>query len=384
MSAVTSVVAGDECCGVADEYNDDEDELPLLLEHVNLNIPNASLGEKFYVDLLGGQLNPVGTTPWQVHINLGASQLHCPFAALPSHGGQLFHVAQIWDGYIELLTTEELGVVRDRIESHKARVSEQTRGESQMCATVVDNGDTLLVSCPWGNTYKLNQVPLGHSVPAAHPGGSRSLVAMPRVLHWIAHGSAAPIAAFFTKVLGCPSQLNAAGGEFCCTIPFVTGQTLVFQEISSNIGDAELSGSHNVGKVSAESAETAPLVAGTVNNAMVPPSFVAIDAYDTGELRAYHLALYLGSDAGFERAFRKAEGAGLIYSNPRFEGGKPEFSNALTWEEARISRQFRVKNLCDPQRDPGSADSAGRLGMVLELEIRAPGHVSYPKKTRSP
>ena len=34
---------------------------PLLLEHLNLNVPHAAAGQAFYVDVLGCQLNPKGT-----------------------------------------------------------------------------------------------------------------------------------------------------------------------------------------------------------------------------------------------------------------------------------------------------------------------------------
>jgi len=68
---------------------------PLLLEHVNLNIPSALAGHAFYVGILGGALNPSGTRPWQLHVNLGASQFHLPFAATPPQGGELLTEAQV-------------------------------------------------------------------------------------------------------------------------------------------------------------------------------------------------------------------------------------------------------------------------------------------------
>mmetsp|Transcript_37796 Transcript_37796/g.88442 ORF Transcript_37796/g.88442 Transcript_37796/m.88442 type:complete len:82 (-) Transcript_37796:161-406(-) len=74
----------------------------------------------------------------------------------------------------------------------------------------------------------------------------------------------------------------------------------------------------------------------------------------------------------FSRAYGRAHASRLVYSNPRFEGGPPEFSNAVTWAEAEACGQFRVKDLCDP--------STSELGLVLELEVRSPYHCSCPIK----
>jgi hypothetical protein len=189
---------------------------------------------------------------------------------------------------------------------------------------------------------------------------------MPRAVHWVPSGSASPIASFFSRIIGCPSQVedeveSSAIGLPRCVIPFETGQELIFQEVEGSSSDDNNSG----------------LAGGSSSPDGVPKA--SVDAYDTDESRAYHLALYLGSDEYFERAFLAAEAEHLLYANPRFEGGRPEFSNAMTWEDARASRQFRVKDLRGPSPGQGCQ---GKLGLVLELEVRAPTHISYPKCTK--
>ena len=83
------------------------------------------------------------------------------------------------------------------------------------------------------------------------------------------------------------------------------------------------------------------------------------------------MALYLPSAAAFQAAFERAAAAGLLYANARFEGGPPEFASPLSWVEAESAGQFRVKDL-------RGAGPAAEVGLVLELEVRAPTHVSCP------
>ena len=84
---------------------------------------------------------------------------------------------------------------------------------------------------------------------------------------------------------------------------------------------------------------------------------------------ALHGLLRERAAAGLRGARGRA--AGLLFANARFEGGPPEFASALTWEEAEGAGQFRVKDL----RGPAAGDE---VGLVLELEVRAPTHVSCP------
>ena len=128
-------------------------------------------------------------------------------------------------------------------------------------------------------------------------------------------------------------RIEKMAGAARCTVCFESGQRLVFEERED-----------------------------------APPH----DAYDADPaLAEYHLALYLPTAAAFQGAFDAAAAAGLLFANPRFEGGPPEFASALTWEEAEEAGQFRVKDL----RGPAAGDE---VGLVLELEVRAPTHVSCP------
>ena len=96
----------------------------------------------------------------------------------------------------------------------------------------------------------------------------------------------------------------------------------------------------------------------------------AADAYVRDEPGAgYHLACYTASHKAFETAFAAAERAGCLYKNERFEGGRPEFGNAMMREVALGCGQFRVRDV---------RDANGRLVLMLELEVRSPRHISCP------
>jgi len=288
----------------------------LLLEHVNLNIPDEKAARAFYLDCLGGVANPVSTNARQLHVNLGSSQFHLlhRFSVLEN---EAVEQPQIWSGEIELWTTQELLQLQQRLQ--------------QQCPTQHASleHDELLCSCPWGNRFRIRLAPKGFSpgLPG-HPGGFGELVAMPKLVHLVQPGAAAVLVKFWREVLCCSAQLEEGPLGTCCTVCFVAGQEFVFKE------DADAR---------------------------------ACDAYDTEEASSYHVALYLHSDV-FREAFLRADAAGLIYENVRFASGPPD--NAASWEEASAVGQFRVKDMKDP--------STGVTGLVLELEIRSTSHQSYP------
>lgn len=352
----------------------------LLLEHVNLNIPHASLelARQFYIDALGGALNPRSTNERQLHVNIGASQLHLPHR-LSVQIGEPCVTPQIWCGAITLWTSEPLAEVFRRVDALHMRETaggeEANRQWARPTLFAPANGTPrLLCTCPWGNNYDIVSTPVGFVPAGEHQGGSHGLQAMPRVSHHVRKGAAAQLQSFWAEILNCVTDLDevpVSGGVLGqassaarCTIRFATGQELVFVE-----ADAE--------------------------NA--PPA----NAYDTDEAAGYHLALYLPTHAAFEAAFRRAEAAGLLFENPRFVGGPIEFASAMTWEEADDAAQFRIKDLgqsggirtamrtrtCD---SVGGVESQARLtaplgedrvaeaALVLELEVRSPSHVCCP------
>ena len=150
----------------------------------------------------------------------------------------------------------------------------------------------------------------------------------------VPEGAAEGISRFYSVVLGCPTRLlKDSAGLGCCEVIFVGDQTLRYQE----------------------------------KRYSAPP----IDARDHDEAAAFHVCIYLTSASAFAEAFDRAQTAALLYVNPRFEGGPPEFASAATWDEALACGQFRVKDLIDT--------TTREVALVLEHEVRSPAHRCCPR-----
>jgi hypothetical protein len=298
--------------------------MPLaLLEHVNLNIVDREAARAFGVEGLGCVVNEPSTSDRQLHLNLGASQLHLPTKlchADDDGGVQPVRVAQRWPGHIELWCREPLA-------APEARLRALGRSPS------LPDPHTLEVTCPHGTRYWLRRAPPSFEPSGAHPSGSGTLVGMPRVVHSVRPGAAAPLRAFWQRVLGAESELapRAGGCAPACVVHFRTGQELVFEE-----------------------AADAPMA----------------DAYDHDEAASVHLCVYVDGAAAFRRAFDACEAEQLLYANPRFAASPPWFGNAIEWREVEACGQFRIKDL--------ARDAAGVPALVLELEVRSPSHRSCP------
>jgi catechol 2,3-dioxygenase-like lactoylglutathione lyase family enzyme len=313
---------------------------PLLLEHVNLNIPDRELARAFYAHALGGRVNPVSTNERLLHVNVGVSQFHMP-TLRSVRGREPVTIAQRWGGTIELLTTEPLEQVAARVRETGYAVRE-LKEEPRENALADGGGEgsgarALAVDGPWASSFVLRRAP-AELAPAVsrrrgHAGGTGPLIAMPRATVLCRPGAAPLIASFYRGILGLAVHESAGRArlDFEPCAPGLVSQSLEF-----------------------------------IEHADAPPA----DAYDRSEEAAIHVAIYLPDLDSFGRAFKTAEAAGRIYINPRFEGGPPEYASARTMDEAIECGQFRVKDCIDPD--------SGELGIVLEHEVRHPGHRAFP------
>ena len=353
---------------------------PCLLEHLNLNIPSEAAAREFYVAALGGVVQPVTTNWRQLHVNVGASQFHLLTSAsrvdVPPPGEKV-RVPQKWAGVIELLTTEELPAVLARVKATASGDAQPVEddvfaavyglgsGHWPTSPTLSEDGLRLLCTCPWGNRYIIRQAQrrwgwgTGFVAAGGHPGGAGELVALPLLAHPVAIGCAHAIASFFERILGCEAWLEtmklppgaehsaptnqpahlkrdgSAAAALAAVVPFATGQELRFIETA---------------------------------DAPSPRAYLQDE-----DVHGYHVAFYTASHEAYVSAFERAHAAGALYSNPRFEGGKPEFGNAMSRQVALACGQFRVRDLSHPE--------SGELGLMMELEVRSPRHISCPLRS---
>jgi catechol 2,3-dioxygenase-like lactoylglutathione lyase family enzyme len=328
----------------------------LLLEHVNINVPDRAIARAFFCDALGGRENPVGTNARQLHVNVGVSQFHLPTARSVADPSPVT-VAQHWSGVIELLSAEPLAAVGERARALGFDARETA-------------GGALAVDGPWASAYVLRAAPAGLADALAtvrgHDGGAGPLLALTKATVAVRPGHAPRIAAFYRDVLGL--EVEESAGR--CAVRFEPAQRAAVDVTEPDSASVGASAGAGLPAQSLEFEEH--------------PDAPDADAYDRDEAAAVHVALYMPDAASFEAAFRRAERAGLLYVNSRFEGGPPEFASAMSLEAALQLGQFRVKDCRAPAGAEDGGGKVGPLGLVLEHEIRHPGHRSFPLVERPP
>lgn len=337
--------------------------MPLvLLAHVALDVLDRRIAEAFYVAGLGGVEDPSQSDESTIVVNAGASQL------LMRCGSS----AQVWQGHIELWTREPLPTLRARLTQECQRVITPLLEEHQLPPVeppeLLDdlNGPRLLVHDPHGNTLLVRRVPPSYYMYAhgSHPGGIGGLVACTRLVHVVRVGAAAPLHAFWSRVLGalrCELVQRPPVGDGPSTahavVRFSSGQQIIFDE---RVRDDE-------GAAVGLTAARFPLAA---------------DAHDTDASAAYHVCIYLDSVDAFRAAFDACERAAVVFADPALEGQPLGEGDATTWEEAEAAGQFRVKDMLMALPDEGEEgaepEAEREVALVLEVAVRSVAHKACP------
>ncbi len=118
------------------DYSEEDVGNIVSLEHVNVQIPDQSLATLFYVVGLGCTRDPylnVGLN--NMWANIGEQQFHLPTRS-----------PQVIDGYIGLVVPHLEGLAK-RLEA----VAEGLKGTQ---FSYRQDGDHMIVTCPWGNRYR--------------------------------------------------------------------------------------------------------------------------------------------------------------------------------------------------------------------------------------
>jgi catechol-2,3-dioxygenase len=158
----------------------------ILLEHVNVQVPDQRLAALFYVTGLGLTRDPYlmvsDTNMW---INVGRSQFH-----LPSGEAQVLrgHTAIVIAGREALL--DRLASVAGKLEGTAFRFGE--------------HNDYVEATCPWGNRVRC------YEPDAARFG--RITLGIPYVEFEVPAGTAKGICAFYPPVMGMPAELKNGDG----------------------------------------------------------------------------------------------------------------------------------------------------------------------------
>jgi len=185
----------------------------VLLEHVNLTIPDQRLATAFYVTALGLTRDPyLMTGVTNMWINVGRSQIHLP------QGN-----AQRLRGHVGLIVGERQPLLK------RLRAVQPVLDGSAFGWTERD--DRVEVICPWGNRYDC----LDHAGGRGKAPWSGIDLGMAYAQLDVPAGCAASIAAFYREVFSAPAEVRENSGLRQAAIAVGTHQQLVFAETHAAI-----------------------------------------------------------------------------------------------------------------------------------------------------
>jgi hypothetical protein len=183
----------------------------VLLEHVNLTIPDQRLATVFYVSGLGLTRDPyLMTGVTNMWINIGRSQIHLPQGAAQRLRG---HVGLVVGARQALL--ERLRAVRHLLEGSAFQWTERD--------------DRVEVICPWGNRYDCLD-------PDARPADARWAnidLGIAYVQLDVRPGSADAIAAFYREMFDATADVRGNDDSRQAVIAVGTHQQLIYAETAA-------------------------------------------------------------------------------------------------------------------------------------------------------
>ena len=173
----------------------------LMMEHVNVLVPDQRLAQIFYISGLGLTRDPymmVGQD--NMWANAGKQQFH-----LPTRGQQVLR------GVIGI-EVPDIEALKARLEAVKPLLD----GTQFDCSV---EGDAVLATCPWGNRFRCTQ---GEAYANEWPVG------IPYVEFHVPAGAAEGIARFYREIIDAPSSVD---GEGVAHVRMGLKQELRFREV---------------------------------------------------------------------------------------------------------------------------------------------------------
>ena len=181
----------------------------LILQHINLCVPDLYLATIFYVTGLGLTRDPYvdfgGPIMW---VNAGEQQFHL-----------LQNKAQRWRGH--------MGVVVPSLDDLKDRLQRVERTLADTEFAWHEANDCVHVTCPWGNDIRV----FG---PESFPG---QYLGIPYAEMLVPPDTAEGIARFYDRVLDTPAMVTNGGEGKRAEVSMGFGQQLVYQETDGEIPD---------------------------------------------------------------------------------------------------------------------------------------------------
>ncbi|WP_246291019.1 VOC family protein [Paraburkholderia fynbosensis] len=183
----------------------------VLLEHVNLTIPDQRLATAFYVSALGLTRDPfLMTGVTNMWINVGRSQIHLP------HGD-----AQRLRGHVGLIVGRRAALI-ERLRAVRPLLAQTRFGWTE-------RDDRVQVICPWGNRYDCLDA---DACAASDPWAGIDL-GIAYVQLDVPVGGAASIAAFYHEIFDASAEVRERNGSLQAAVAVGRHQQLVYAETPS-------------------------------------------------------------------------------------------------------------------------------------------------------
>ena len=190
------------------EYSDEDVGNIILLEHVNVQVPDQQLAMMFYVVGLGLTRDPYMNVGLRnMWANIGEQQFHLPTRP-----------AQTIQGHI--------GIVFPDLDALKERLASVEEGLRATQFRWSAEADHVAVICPWGNRF--------HCYSPSARFGDMAL-GMPYVEFLVAPRRAAGIARFYEQVLGAPAIIESSNDGGLGRVKIGRHQWLIFRETSETL-----------------------------------------------------------------------------------------------------------------------------------------------------
>jgi catechol 2,3-dioxygenase-like lactoylglutathione lyase family enzyme len=180
----------------------------LMLEHVNVRVPDQRLATAFYIQGLGFTRDPyimVGVE--NMWINMGQTQFHLPTGE-----------PNLMRGHVEIVVPD-LEALTARLESVRGLLA-----GTKFDFTVEDK--YVAVTAPWGNRLRLY---------AAGPAFGDWTLGINHVEFPVATGSADGVARFYQQVMGAPAAVTPDAEGVAAHVRIGQRQELVFRETAAQI-----------------------------------------------------------------------------------------------------------------------------------------------------
>ena len=190
------------------DYREEDVGNIVLLEHVNLQVPDQATATLFYVVGLGFTRDPYLNVGLEnMWVNVGEQQFHLPTRK-----------AQVIPGHIGIVVPD-LGRLQERLKG----IEERLKG-TQFAWSVGDRH--VAVTCPWGNRFRCHE---------PDPGFGDMALGIPYVEFKVKPGAVKGIGRFYQDVMGSLTSVGSEDGASVARVEIGHNQRLLFRETEEEI-----------------------------------------------------------------------------------------------------------------------------------------------------